>query len=502
MRHAFLLGSALVVVLILVLAGFVSPHALWLFLLVGPVVLIGLHDMVRSTNNVERNYPFFGRLKELASRERHIPQQSVIQNSREGKPFNVVERRIVRGRTGEKQATQPYGSELELRDVGSEWLAHSAYPVDEIEGDLRFTLGGPRCSRPYEASLLNVSAMSFGSLGPNAVRALSEAAKEGGFALNTGEGGVSPHHLAGGGDLIYQIGTGYFGCRDDDGSFSPDAFRETVAHDRIRAVEIKISQGAKPGLGGILPAEKNIPEIAEVRGIEPGEAVHSPPAHSAFGNARELLELAEELRDLSDGRPVGVKVCFGRRDEIEDLCRAMTETGRRIDFLTLDSADGGTGAGVSDFVNWVGWTVDLALPIVHKVLREHGLRDDVRLIASGKVVTSFDLVRLLALGADGCNSARAMMQALGCVQSLKCDTNRCPTGIATLDPSLNKGLVVETKSRAVARYHRHTLDGVKKLVAAAGLRDLAELTPGHLHRRVGPAEVRTLGEVYGLEADV
>ncbi len=493
MRREFIFGSIVATLAVLALSV-VWRDALWLLVFVMPVVLIGWYDLLWGRNNVARNYPFFGRLKELAVEERHIPQQAVIQNSREGRPFSVVQRQIVADRTRDESGTQPYGSELELRATGSEWLAHSAYPVDEIEGALTFELGGPRCTVPYTSSILNVSAMSFGSLGPNAIRALSRGAGLGGFALNTGEGGVSEHHKSGGGDLIYQVGTGYFGCRDEDGNFSADAFSESVATESVRAIEIKISQGAKPGLGGILPAEKNTDEIAEARGISPGEAVHSPAAHKEFSSPRGLLEFAERLRDLSGGRPVGAKLCVGRESEIDDLCEAMVETGLPLDFLTLDSADGGTGAGVSDFVNWVGCTIDLALPLVHRKLSDHGLRSDVRLVASGKVISSFDLVRLLALGADGCNSARAMMQALGCVQALKCNTNTCPSGVATLDPSLNRGLVVGDKSQAVANYHRHTVEGVKKLVAAAGLERLGQLDASCLRRRVGLTQVATLTE--------
>ncbi len=367
--------------------------------------------------------------------------------------------------------------------------------VDE-HADARVRVGGAECTRPYDASLLNVSAMSYGSLSSNAILALNGGAKLGGFAHNTGEGGLSRHHLEPGGDLVWQIGTGYFGCRDARGRFDPERFREGATREQVRMIEIKISQGAKPGHGGILPAIKNTPEIARARGVEVGTLVASPPAHSAFRTPIELLEFVRTLRELSGGKPVGFKLCVGRESEFVAVCKAMVETGIRPDFVTVDGGEGGTGAAPLEFTNSVGMPLRDALAFVCDCLSGFDLKTDVRVIATGKIFTAFHMVKNLALGADLCNSARGFMMSLGCVQSLVCNTNHCPTGVATQDHKLMSGLVVGDKVHRVASFHAGTLETLAELVAAAGLRSARELNRTHVYRRTSQHDVQRYDELF------
>jgi glutamate synthase domain-containing protein 2 len=338
--------------------------------------------------------------------------------------------------------------------------------------------------------------MSFGALSPHAVLALNLGARRGGFAHNTGEGGISPYHLEHGGDLVWQIGTGYFGCRDRQGRFSPERFAEQARLDVVKMVEIKLSQGAKPGHGGILPATKNTPEIARIRGVEPHTRVVSPALHSAFSTPLELMEFIARLRELSGGKPVGIKLSIGRESEFLSLCKAMVESGIHPDFITVDGGEGGTGAAPLEYTNSIGMPLREALALVVNCLIGFGLRDQVKVIASGKIFTGFHLVKHLALGADLCNSARGMMFALGCVHSLSCNSNRCPTGVTTQDPRLYRGLVVEEKARRVARYHAGTVRATAEIIASAGLRHPRELNRSHIHRRVSQREVRRYDEIY------
>ncbi|WP_037325223.1 FMN-binding glutamate synthase family protein [Salinimicrobium terrae] len=495
MRKGFKTVS-LCLVLVFVVLGLYYPVFWWLLLLIGLPILIGLYDMLQSKNNVMRNFPLFGHFKEFITEERHVIQQAAIENSREGRPFNWIQRRIAYSRASEELMSQPYGSEFDHRKRGHEWLMHSNNPVDQIEGDLRFVVGGPQCSHPYSSSILNISAMSYGSLGPNAVRALNAGAHLGGFAHNTGEGGLTDYHRSFEGDLIWQIGTAYFGCRNDDGSFDPEAFRDKAREEQVKMIELKISQGAKPGMGGLLPAGKNTEEIARFRNIEPHKDVFSPPAHPEFSGDNEMLKFIQKLRELSGGKPVGFKLCLGKPKEFIDICEAILETRIMPDFITIDSSEGGTGAANYDFIHWAGMHVFDSLPFAYDTLTGFGFKKDIRLLASGKVLSSFDVVRMLALGADGCYSARAMMLSLGCVQALKCNTNKCPTGVTTLNPSLNKGLVVEDKKVKVANFHKHTIEGVKELIAAAGYKDLTAINRSLICRRQNDLSFKTLQDIY------
>jgi glutamate synthase domain-containing protein 2 len=380
--------------------------------------------------------------------------------------------------------------------VGAEWICHSLHARNPQDREHRVRIGGPSVTQPYQASLLNISAMSYGSLSKRAVEALSRGAKMGGFYHNTGEGSVSPYHLAGGGDLVWQIGTGYFGCRDASGKFDPKMFADRAQSDPVKMIEIKLSQGAKPGHGGILPAAKLTPEIAAIRGVPLGHDVLSPPSHSAFRGPRGLLEFAAELRELSGGKPVGFKLCVGHRSEFVSIARAMHETKLSPDFVTVDGAEGGTGAAPLEFSNSVGWPLTEGLLHVHNALRGYDVRKNVKIIVAGKIVTAFDMAKRLALGADICNTARGMMFALGCIQARRCHANDCPVGVATQDPGLTRGLVVEDKVERVAHFQADTVHAFLELLGAAGLFGPSDLEPKHIIRRVSVTEIQSYAEIY------
>jgi glutamate synthase domain-containing protein 2 len=375
------------------------------------------------------------------------------------------------------------------------WINHSIYAREIEEREFRVQIGSSQCRRPYSASLLNISAMSYGALSKTAILALSRGAKEAGCYHNTGEGGLSPHHLDGGGDLVWQLGTAYFGCRDEKGRFDADAFLRQARLPQVKMIEIKLSQGAKPGHGGILPGVKVDREISTIRHVPIGQTVISPPSHSEFANAEELCGFIQKLRELSEGKPVGFKLCVGRRDEFVDICKAIKKTGILPDFITVDGGEGGSGAAPFEFINYVGSPLSEALYFVHSCLKEYGLRHEIRVIASGKVMSGFNLFEKLALGADLCNSARGMMLALGCIQAYRCNSNKCPTGVATNNPALYKGLDVSSKSVRVARYHAKTIQAFHELLGAAGLAHPREVSLKNIsHRENG--RIVSLSQVY------
>lgn len=357
-------------------------------------------------------------------------------------------------------------------------------------------VGNQHCSQPYSLSILNVGAMSFGALSKTAITSLSHGAQLNGFAHNTGEGGISPHHVKGGGDLIWQIGTGYFGCRDNDGNFDPALFQKNSRRTYVKMIEIKLSQGAKPGHGGILPAAKNTPEIAEIRNVVAGTTVISPPAHSTFNNAAGLMRFVKELRELSDGKPIGFKLCIGSKHEFTDICHAMIATGITPDFITVDGAEGGTGAAPLEYTDYVGMPLLDALAFVSETLREHGIRNQVKILASGKIITGFDIMKALALGADACYSARGMMMALGCIQALKCDSGKCPVGIATQDKSLYKGIDITDKKHRVANFHKNTIHATVELMEACGFGTPEQIKPESFHRRIDATRTMNFREIY------
>lgn len=486
-------------VLLLAIAGLswsVSPWLAIFALPVLPLAIIGTRDVFQTKSSILRNFPLLGHLRFIAESVRPEIRQYFVESNAEENPLSREKRTIVYQRAKALPDTLPFGTHQSVYEVGYEWIGHSLVPTHPDEETARVLIGADRCAQPYSASRFNISAMSFGSLSAPAVRSMSEGARRGNFYQNTGEGGVSVHHLEGGGDLVWQIGTGYFGCRAPDGSFDRERFVKTVSAPSIKMIEVKLSQGAKPSHGGILPGKKVTLEIAQARGVVVGETVLSPPAHSAFRTPRALVQFVSELRELSGGRPVGFKLCIGNPVEFMAIVKAMVELETVADFITVDGSEGGTGAAPLEFSNSVGMPLTDGLVFVDNCLRGAGLRRDIKVISAGKITTGFDIVRQLALGADLCNSARAMMLAVGCIQALKCNTNTCPTGVATQDPRLTRGLVVEDKAQRVASYHKETIESLLELLGAAGLHDPDDLRPEHLFRRTSVSTVRSLGEIY------
>jgi glutamate synthase domain-containing protein 2 len=474
----------------------VGLYALWPWLLVGPLTLMGIQDMAQKRQAIRRNFPVLGRMRYLLETIRPEIYQYFIESDKDGVPFDREHRSLIYQRAKKERDTTPFGTKLDVYAPGYEWVNHSlmAHHIDPDE--LRVTIGGPDCKQPYSCSLLNISAMSFGSLSENAIRALSRGALLDKFAHNTGEGGLSPHHLAGGGDLIWQIGTGYFSCRDENGRFSPQIFAEKAKHPSVKMIEIKLSQGAKPGHGGILPAAKVTLEVSQIRGVPMGKDVLSPPTHREFSTPIGLLEFVKQLRDLSGGKPVGFKLCVGKRREFLAICKAMIQTGITPDFITVDGAEGGTGAAPLEFSNHIGAPLIESLIFVHNSLVGYALRSRIKILASGKVTSGFSMLKRLAIGADVCMSARAMMMAIGCIQALKCNTNHCPVGIATQDKSLMKGLDPTDKSVRAANFHRETIKSLAEMIGALGLNAASELRPWHVMHRVSSNETRHYGELY------
>ena len=498
-RQIFMATALLLPVLILAL-GLIWQPVNWLFVIVAPVLILGLIDYFQLKHTIRRLYPVVGRFRYLFESVRKEIQQYFVESDTNGMPVSREYRSLIYQRAKGDRDTRPFGTVFDVNRDGYEWLNHSLAPKEVIDHDPRIRFGGPECTQPYAASPLNISAMSFGSLSKNAIMALNKGAKAGGFAHNTGEGGLSPYHLKYGGDIIWQIGTGYFGCRDEHGKFDQELFREKATLPVVKMIEVKLSQGAKPGHGGILPAVKLTEEIARIRHVPMGKDVISPAAHSAFSTPAGLLEFVRELRRLSGGKPVGFKLCIGKKEEFLGICKAMLETGITPDFITVDGGEGGTGAAPTELTNSVGTPLRDALIFVNKALIGIGLRDKVRVIASGKVFSAFHLLRVVALGADTANSARGMMFSLGCIQSRACNTDHCPTGIATQNPSRNKALVVEDKGRRVANFHREIIENLTELLAVSGLDSLEELEPRHINHRVHGTVIKNYAELYPVTA--
>ncbi|WP_293789622.1 FMN-binding glutamate synthase family protein [uncultured Pedobacter sp.] len=497
MRKAFVAIAAFLIALTIML-GLYHPFLWWTFIFTGPFVLLGIYDLYQPKHSIVRNYPVFGRLRYFMEELRPKVYQYFVESDTNGTPYNRLNRSLIYQRAKTDNDTIPFGTQLNVYENGYEWLSHSIAAIShhELNLDPRVTVGGPDCKKPYSASIYNISAMSFGSLSQNAILALNGGAKMGNFAHNTGEGGISDYHRQPGGDLIWQIGTGYFGCRNEDGTFNYDAYAERAQTDQVKMIEIKLSQGAKPGHGGMLPAKKVTPEVARIRLVPEGKDVLSPPAHSAFNTPIGLLEFVKKLRDLSGGKPVGFKLCIGRKSEFYAICKAMVETGIYPDFITVDGGEGGTGAAPQEFSNSVGMPLREGVAFVYDVLNGFDLKKHIKIIASGKVATGFDLVKNIALGADMCNAARGMMFALGCIQALECNSNTCPTGVATQDPSLMKGLVVEDKTVRVKNFHNLTVASAVELLGAAGLRETHQLTRAYINRRVSPSLMQSYLETF------
>lgn len=500
-RFAVFGGAVILTVLSLILTLTWSVWFMLPLLVFAVLSAMGIYDVFQTRHSILRNYPVLGHMRFFFEGIRPEIRQYLIESDQDEEPFSRDDRSLVYQRAKGQEDARPFGTRMRVYDGGYSWVTHSVQPVHISDTDFRILIGGDACKQPYKASIYNISAMSFGSLSGNAISALNTGARMGGFAHDTGEGGISRYHREGGGDLIYEIGSGYFGCRTKDGQFDPEKFREQASSDQIKMIELKLSQGAKPGHGGMLPASKISEEIAEARGVPMGEDCISPAAHSAFNTPIEMMKFLARLRELSDGKPVGFKLCIGHQREFMCMVKAMLETGITPDFIVVDGTEGGTGAAPVEFANHVGMPMVEGLTFVHNTLRGAGIRDQIKIGAAGKIVSAFDIARALALGADWCNSARGFMFAIGCIQAQACHTNHCPVGVATQDPMRQRALNVPHKSERVARFHRNTLKALGEMTGAAGLSDPNDFLPRHLMLRQGDKTVVQGDQVYGYLPD-
>jgi len=470
---------------------FLVPFGIFLVL-----TAIGLWDMLQRRHSLRRNYPILANLRFILESIRPEIRQYFLESDLDGAPFNRSKRAIVYQRAKSALDKRPFGTQQDVYGSSFEWINHSLAPRSVEGHDFRVSVGGPQCRQPYSMSLFNVSAMSFGALSANAIRALNKGAKLGGFAHDTGEGGYSRYHREFGGDIVWEIGSGYFGCRNEDGTFSPERFEAAAREPQVKMIEIKLSQGAKPGHGGVLPGAKVSAEIASARGVPEGVDCISPARHSAFATPIEMVRFIATLRELSGGKPVGFKLCIGHPWEFMAICKAMLETGICADFVVIDGTEGGTGAAPLEFVDHVGTPMREGLTFANNSLIGAGLRDQVRIGAAGRIVTAFDIARTMALGADWCNAARGFMFALGCIQSQSCHTDRCPSGVATQNPLRQKALIVPEKAERVYRFHQNTMIALRELVGAAGLVHPRDITPEHILKRLSPSQVSTFADTY------
>lgn len=493
MRHALHLSFYVLVFFLIVLCLAIWPYYGFVLLTLG-LLLLGIYDLAQKKHAILRNFPIIGHMRYLLEEIGPEIRQYFIESNTDGKPINRNSREYIYERAKLINETHPFGTELDVNVEDYTCMQHSIYPAHVLETAPRVLIGGPDCKKPYSASLFNISAMSYGSLSKNAIMALNLGAKAGNFYHDTGEGGISEYHLQGG-DLVYEVGTGYFGCRTPEGQFSPEKFQEKANLDVVKMIEIKISQGAKPGHGGVLPASKNTEEIAKIRGVKPHTDVLSPPGHSTFNNAEGLLKFVKQLRELSNGKPIGFKLAIGSKLEFVEICQQMVKTGIKPDFITVDGSEGGTGAAPIDFSNYVGLPWENALIFVCDTLNEYGLKKDIKIVTATKIFTSFDMLKAFCIGADVCNSARGMMLALGCIQALQCDKNTCPTGVATQDPRLVRGLVVKEKWHRVKNYQAQNIEGFLELFAATGCSELSQLKRSLIFKKLNN-EIRSYEELY------
>ncbi len=487
-----------------VVIAFIASLVLWndgwawrvLALASGVLTVVGVTDIAQTRRTLPRNFPILAHVRYFFETIRPMMRQYVVEADDDEVPFSHDQRAIVYQRAKLALETRPFGTERNVYAANYEWINHSMMPTEIEHHDFRVPVGGPDCTQPYSASVFNISAMSFGSLSPNAIRALNEGARRGGFYHDTGEGSLSPYHREMGGDVVWELGSGYFGACERAGVFSEERFVERAVLPQVRMIELKLSQGAKPGHGGMLPGAKVTREIALTRGVPEGEDCISPARHSAFDTPEGLLRFIARLRTLSGGKPTGFKLAIGHPWEWFGIAKAMLTTGIRPDFIVVDGGEGGTGAAPMEFADHVGAPLREALLLVHNTLVGLGLRDEVRIGAAGKIITGFDVARTLALGADWCNAARGFMFALGCIQSQTCHTDHCPTGVATQDAKRWRALDVPDKAERVKNFQQNTLRALRELVAAAGLRHPGELGPEHIIRRVSGNEVRSLAVLY------
>jgi glutamate synthase domain-containing protein 2 len=494
-RYAFFV---LCVLFTLVSIPFWQHEWLWPFTVVtGLLSLIGIGDLLQTPHAVRRNYPILGNIRYLVERIRPEIRQYLLESDSDALPFSRAQRSLVYSRAKNESADKPFGTLIDVYQTGFEFISHSMRPAPLSDPkSFRVIVGGPQCTQPYSASIFNISAMSFGSLSANAIRALNQGAKLGNFAHDTGEGSISPYHRENGGDLTWELGSGYFGCRTSDGRFDPERFSVQAKDPQVRMIEIKMSQGAKPGHGGILPKGKVTKEIAETRGIMMGEDCISPSRHSAFSTPCEMMQFVAQLRELSGGKPVGFKLCLGHPWEFMGIAKAMLQTGILPDFIVVDGTEGGTGAAPVEFTDHMGVPLREALLFIHNTLVGLNLRDKIKLGASGKIVSAFDIASILAIGADWANAARGFMFAIGCIQSQSCHTNKCPTGVATQDPLRQRALVVPDKAQRVFNFHRSTLHALAEMLAAAGLEHPSQLEAKHLVRRMSATEIKLFSQSH------
>ena len=496
--------TPIVLLALALILGFLAQQyslAFWLLLPVIALLLIAGWDLVQTKHSLRRNYPVIAHIRWLFEDLRPYLRSYIVESDLEGRPFNHDERSLVYARSKDEISVHPFGTELDVYSSEYEWLGHSMAPNEAAPKEFRVAIGGPQCKQPYSASIFNISAMSFGSLGANAIEALNIGAKKGGFYHDTGEGSFSKYHAKHGGDVVWEIGSGYFGCRNDDGSFNDDKFAETAALDQIKMIEIKLSQGAKPGHGGVLPGSKVTEEIAEARGIPAHKDCDSPASHSAFSTPLEMMHFVANLRKLSGGKPVGIKLCVGQPHEVFAVVKAMLETEIYVDFIVVDGAEGGTGAAPVELSNRVGMPLREGLIIVRNALVGTGLRDKIKIGAAGKVISGAGLAINFALGADWCNAGRGFMFSLGCVQSMQCHTGNCPTGVATQDPSRQRGLVVEDKAQRVYQFQKLTVAALRDIVVAMGLSSPSEIRPHHLRQRLSAAKSNSIDHIYPFLLD-
>ncbi len=498
----FLLTLATLATLGLSLAAWQSPERLSALALplaiFGCFAGLGFRDLTQKRHAVLRNYPIAAHLRFLFEGIRPEMRQYFFETDKDGTPFSRDQRAVVYQRAKGELDKRPFGTQYDVYQNPFEWMLHSIAPRPVASEPFRITIGGPACSKPYQASVFNISAMSYGSLSGPAILSLNRGAKLGGFAHDTGEGGFSPYHQTHGGDIIWEIGSGYFSTRNPDGSFSPERFAEVAANPQIKMVELKLSQGAKPGHGGVLPAAKITPEIARIRGVALGRDCVSPAFHTAFSTPIEMMQFIDRLRDLAGGKPAGFKLCIGHPWEFLAIVKAMLVTGITPDFIVVDGKEGGTGAAPIEFMDHLGMPMHDGLSFVHSALIGAGLRDRIRIGAAGKIITAFDMARAMALGADWCNAARGFMFAVGCIQAQTCHTGECPTGVTSQDPSRSRAIVVADKAQRVANFHRETLKALAELVAATGLSHPNELQPYHFMRRITADRVLSFAEIYRL----
>lgn len=496
MRYTAFWAVLLATAVLAILGAKVSPAFLWPLIVLAPLSAVGLWDVAQTKHSLLRNYPLLAHLRWMFEDIRPEIQQYFVESDTDGRPFDRDARTQIYERAKDVNQESAFGTELNVYEAGYEWFTHSIAPRPTSHEPIKQKIGGPNCKQPYDMALLNVSAMSFGALSRNAILALNKGAKLGNFAHDTGEGGMSEYHLRHGGDLVWELGSGYFGTRTKDGKFDPEKFADQSQRDEVKCVSIKLSQGAKPGLGGVMPGKKVTPEIAGIRGVPVGVTCISPPFHSAFTTPRELILFVQRLRELCGAKPVGFKLCIGQRHEFLGICKAMLELGTSPDFIIVDGAEGGTGAAPLEYEDHVGVPLTEGLVFVHDALVGAGLRDSIKIGCSAKITSAFDMARRITQGADYCNAARAMMFALGCIQSQRCHTNTCPVGVATQDPNRFRALVVEDKATRVYNYQRNTVAEFNQLLASLGLEHPNQLSPSLLMRRIDPTTVKSYAELH------